>query len=249
MFFSREKRLCASREIDKVLVENGLRCIDDVFEAGSPLQGALGRLGSRHHNRDVRRLTVKHGPAEIELYIKRQWRPTRYIPRPTDIRTGLWRSTPVSEWRGLHLLRRIGVNTAEPWGLFQGAFPDTRSAIVIRALPVSSSLDFLLRENADLFRDSRTLEMLSTSISMLITQMFSAGLTWRSATAKHIYPGKSNGSWMIWVLDCEGVHSNILLRDKQRCIRTLVNSVKEIDKEGRFTEKLCEDLKVIDLKE
>jgi hypothetical protein len=245
--FGRRKRLCSSLEVDRILTKNGILTIDDVFNSGLPLQGSLKKLGNRHDNRDVRRLTIKDGSVEIHLYIKRQWRPTRYIPRTIDIRTGLWRSTPVNEWRGLHLLRGIGLNTAEPWALFQGVLTDARSAIIIRALPVSSSLDFLLREDAALLRETGGVEMLSRNIVQIFMQLFSANLTWRSATAKHIYPEKIDSqNWKLWLLDCEGVHANISSKDKRRCVRNFIESVSKVDAEGYFTEKLCADLSLID---
>lgn len=245
MLFGRGMRLCANPEIDSILTKIGLHNIDDVFDVGSPLEGQYEKLGNRHHNRDVRRLTIQD--TDIDLYIKRQWRPTRYIPRPIDIRTGLWRSTPVNEWRGLHLLRSIGLNTAKPWALFKGALTDARSAIIIKALPVSNSLDLLLREDASLFKDVAELEMLSRNISLVFMKLFSANMTWRSATAKHIYPEKSDSNnWKLYLLDCEGVHSNISSKDKKRCIRNFIESVTKVDTDGRVTEKLSADLSLID---
>jgi hypothetical protein len=223
-----------NKNISHLFKINGLDSLNTIFNAGQQVTGTLEQACSRHHNRDVRRLVLKFDDQPVNCFIKRQWQPTRIMPRLTDLRTGLWRGTPINEWRGLHMMRRLGFDTAEPLALFLGNLFDPRSVIVTKALNVTENLDELLNQGQI---NNALAESLAIAVARLAKTIDKTDLAWRSFKAKHIYPEQlQENKWKLWLIDCEGVHGNARTKDKQRGIKTLIHSLASADNSGTFPE-------------
>jgi hypothetical protein len=197
----------ASDEIEKLFAKNGLRDLDDAFRVGKHLGEQHYRYATRHKNKHVVKFDLRGSDGQTSVYIKRQWRRERWLPRPTDIRHRInLQCSPVHEWRGLRMIEEIGVSVSQPMALFWSGWGLARGAIVTRAVPAELSM-------ADMLLSGRLLEMPIERLNSLIEAAVSvvvrlrqAGISWRSMKAKHFYPEElPGGAWRIWLIDCEGV--------------------------------------------
>lgn len=193
--------------------------MDDLHEARA----------NRHTYKRVVKLDLK-GPAGVEgVYIKRQWRRSRRIPRLTDIRhrTQL-QCAPIHEWRGLRILQNAGFHVSEPLALFWKGWGFTRGAVVTRAVPPPYSLaDLLLRGELQAMSAERR-DSLTMAAAKLIARMHRARISWRSMKPKHFYPEEAaQGEWRIWLIDCEGVYRWATRRDRRREWRQFLRYVVE----------------------
>ena len=223
----------ASERARDLLVENGLSNLEQAFCMGQVLEGSHRHLGSRHAHKEVVRLQLLREGAEEVVFIKRQWRRDRWLPRPTDIRRGMaFRSVPFCEWRGLTALRGIGVDAAEPLALFQAQW-SVRSAVVTRAVVGTSSLTELLRNEMTLHHDA--IAKLSESALHVIHRIQDSGYAWLSMKAKHFYPSPLlNGRFAMSVIDCEGVYPHASSREQGRDYSAFVRSVPKTEAGARF---------------
>jgi hypothetical protein len=217
-----EHALFESDEIARRLRANGLTTLEDAFRAGE----ALGELhhwrATRHRNKHVVKLELATPAGAISVYIKRQWRRERWIPRPTDIRhrIGL-QCTPIHEWRGLRILQNAGFNVSEPLAVFWKGWGLSRGAVVTRAVPPAWSMaDMLLRGELQAM-DAKRRNSLIDAAANVVARLHRARISWRSMKAKHFYPEElSDGTWRIWLIDCEGVYRWASRRDREREWRT-----------------------------
>lgn len=229
----------ASELARHLLCDNGISTLEEAFSVGQPLEGSRRRLGSRHKHKEVVRVELfREGVAEA-VFIKRQWRRDRWVPRPVDVLRGMaFHSVPFCEWRGLNALRAIGVDAAEPLALFQTRW-SIRSAVVTRAVIGASSLAEVLRGETAL--DPDDLPELSASVLAVIRRIQDSGYAWLSMKAKHFYPLLTlNGRFAISVIDCEGVYPGATLRERSRDYAGFVNSLPKTDAAGRFLAALVE---------
>jgi hypothetical protein len=208
----------ASEEIAKLLRANGINNLDDAFSAGETVDQQHERRASRHHNKRVVRLDLKspHGP--VPVYIKRQWQRERWVPRPTDLRHRIGiQCSPIHEWRGLRILADAGFNVSEPLALFYRGWGFARGAIVTRAVPPRASMADMLLSGELQALDAERRESLIAEAACVAARLHRSRISWRSMKAKHFYPeDMGNGTWRIWLIDCEGVYRRASRRDCQR---------------------------------
>lgn len=210
--------LYASPEIEHRLVANGLRDLDASFRLGQPLDDQHEERGTRHFNKRVVRLQLKGGAADTTVYIKRQWKRERLIPRLTDLRHRIAiKSTPVHEWHGLRMLQQIGLHVSEPLALFWQGFGFKRAAVVTRAVPPTASMADMLETGELQAMHPVRREALIHTAADVVTRLHRAKISWRSMKAKHFYPEElAGGQWRIWLIDCEGVYRHASRHDRKR---------------------------------
>src|SRR5262249_2399262 len=131
----------ASDRARDLLEANGLRDIADVFACGEPLDGIRATYGNRHAHRGVVRARLHERGQTQVVYIKKQGGRGRWLPRWPDLKDGTtWLTMPEREWRGLALLRAIGLDTAEPLALFTAGRFSPQTAIITQATPPARDL-------------------------------------------------------------------------------------------------------------
>jgi len=208
----------ASGEIEALLAANGLQTLDDAFRVGQPLGHQHFHRATRHKNRRVVKFELEEPGGPTTVYIKRQWRRERSLPRPTDFlhRINLFCS-PIHEWRGLQILEDIGMNVSQPLGVFWRGWGLAQGAIVTRSLPVELSMADLLLAGKLLEMPTERLNSLIEAAVDVVVRLQWHGISWRSMKAKHFYPeAMRDGSWRIWLIDCEGVSRWATRRDYKR---------------------------------
>jgi hypothetical protein len=227
------KQCFASDEAHALLRSFGLTDLEAAFTQGEQL-GSQHRLrATRHEHKQVVTLPVQTPQGAERLYIKRQWRITRWVPRWTDLRRGVGLlSSPVCEWQGIHLMRSAGLAAPEPLALFWQGRGWSRAAVVIKAVPPDESLADLIEHGAIARLSSQELTCLIDDIVAVFTRLDEAKLAWRSMKAKHFYPERlASGDWRIWLIDCEGAHRSTLPRDRQRGRTSFLNSLHALKSE------------------
>jgi lipopolysaccharide kinase (Kdo/WaaP) family protein len=215
----------ASDEIQRLFAANGIRDLEDAFLAGEPLGEQHHRRANRHHNKVVVKVDLKGTVGVTPVYIKRQWSRERWLPRPTDIRHRInLQCSPVHEWRGLQILKNAGVHVSEPLALFWSGWGLTRGAVVTRAVPPQHSIaDLISRGDLERLPAKPRTAMLEAAVSVVL-RLRSLRISWRSMKTKHFYPEElRDGSWRMWLIDCEGVYRWATEHDSQREWRTFVN--------------------------
>ena len=163
----------------------------------------------------------------MQVYIKRQWRRARLLPRPTDLRHRIGvKCSPIHEWRGLRILQSVGLHVAEPLALFWQGWGFSRGAVVTRAVPPAASLaDMIARNELQAMTADRQQSLIGASVEV-IRRLHRARISWRSLKAKHFYPEElRTGQWRIWLIDCEGVYRWASRRDCQREWHTFLHSL------------------------
>jgi hypothetical protein len=208
----------ASDEIQSLFAANGIRDLEDAFRVGTPVGEQHQRRATRHINKLVVRLDLKSAEGATPVYIKRQWRRARMWPRPTDIRHRInLQCSPVHEWRGLNILRTAGFNVSEPLAVFWSGWGLSRGAVVTRAVPPQLSMaDLVLSGDLEKWPTKPRQSLLNAAVDLII-RMQNLRLSWRSMKAKHFYPEEQrDGSWRIWLIDCEGVYRWATEHDRQR---------------------------------
>lgn len=209
----------ASPGAQELLTVHGLVDLSAALTLGQPVAERHQRRAQRHAHKQVVCLPIESAGGSDFLYIKRQTRRTRLVPRWTDLRrgVGLW-SSPMCEWRGLHLLRSAGFDAAEPLGLFWSGRGWSQAAIVTRAVPPRLSLTDMILEGVITSFTAEERTSLVDAVWRVIAQLSNARLAWRSMKPKHFYPQPlGNRSWKMWLIDCEGVHARASSRDLHRC--------------------------------
>lgn len=214
----------SSHEAWSLLAGSGLSNVDSIFAAGDPLGGHRATYGNRHVSRGVVRANLQNADDAQTVYIKRQWRRERWLPRWPDLRNGTaFLGMPAREWRGLSLLRSIGLDTAEPLAFYSAGWLSHRTAVVTRAVPVEKDLLELVDDGTidGLRRDDRL--RLAESIAEIMNRIHAAGMAWRSLEPKHLFPSREpDGRWRVWLIDCEGVRLRArrrhVLEDRQKLL-------------------------------
>ncbi|NQU25615.1 MAG: hypothetical protein HQ567_30380 [Candidatus Nealsonbacteria bacterium] len=203
-------------------------------------------LPCRHPFKSI--CTAELGGGRQRVFIKKQWRRSRVVPRWPDLIHGTaFHTWPVCEWRGLQQFRRIGLDTAEPLAVFYNAWTSCRSAVVTAAVPVEKSLHELIDDGTVGRMDSAARTMLVDAICVVIERIHDARLAWRSMKTKHFFPRRQDdGSWRIWLIDCEGVHGRVtnhyVGRNRQEFLGTLHIAGADADFIGPIEQRLFADL-------
>lgn len=219
----------ASAEIKQLLVANGLRDLDSAFAMGEPVDGEHGPLAGRHDHKCVVTLNLKGPSGDTRVYIKRQWRRERLLPRPTDIRHRIGvKCSPIHEWRGLRMMQRSGFDVSEPLAVFWQGWGFSRGAVVTRAVPPARSLrDFIGSGEFEAMEPDRR-DSLIQAATRVVVRLHKRRMSWRSMKVKHFYPEETApGSWRMWLIDCEGVYRWATRRDRRREWATFLNFITQ----------------------
>ncbi len=148
----------------------------------------------------------------------RQRRRERWLPRPTDIRHRInLQCSPVHEWRGLKILESAGFDVSEPLAVFWSGWGLARGAVVTRAVPPRLSMaDLLHSGELEAMSAARRSALIDAAVNVVV-RLQRSRISWRSMKAKHFYPEEiPDGSWRIWLIDCEGVYRWASRRDCER---------------------------------
>ncbi|HYW78093.1 MAG TPA: lipopolysaccharide kinase InaA family protein [Thermoguttaceae bacterium] len=209
-----------SRSALELLTANGLVDLDSVFGCGEVIP-------CRHKVKGVAVATLHDGERPVRVFIKKQWRRSRWIPRMPDLRFGkaFW-SYPLCEWRGLLRFQEIGLDTAEPLALFRHRWHPCRAAVVTGAVPCEMSLREMIENGTLAGLDASARAALGDAIVAVIQRIHQSGLGWRSMNIKHFFPAREDdGRWRIWLIDCEGVHGRVtpyyIQRDRKEFVMTI----------------------------
>lgn len=219
--------LFSSDEVKQLLSANGLCNLGAVFRVGKPLDAAHDLLASRHAFKRTVKCELNSRSGTTGIYIKRQWRRERWVPRLADIRRGIaLKCSPIHEWQGLRILQDAGFNVAEPLALFWQGLGFSRGAVITRAVPGRWSLaDLLLSGELQTMARER-LDALIEAATDVVARLHRAKISWRSMKPKHFYPEETaHASWRIWLIDCEGVCRRTSHRDHDRQWRTYLNYI------------------------
>lgn len=211
-----------------LLQDHGLGEIESIFARGKSAH-------CRHAGRSVwdTRLTNSTGEP-VRVYVKMNWGRRRLWPRMTDLKTGQWLwSHPVREWHGLGALSRLGLNVPERLAVFHAGLMSFRAAVVMRAIPLATSVQTLL-ESGDWRRlpENRRARILDRMLEVMQT-IHAAGYGWRGTSVGHFYPrlddaDTENESRSMWLIDCEGVHPRASRRTYERDYRKLLRSFGQV---------------------
>lgn len=213
----------ASETVQAVLRHNGLGSVEAVYRR-------CGRGRQRHRGRTVWEETLRRGDGSpLRVFVKLHWGRRRLWLRMNELRSGqMFQSMPVREWQGLHRLRELGLNVAQPLALYRSGLWSIRDAVVLSAVPASCSVHELIRSGrwAELPPEQRR-SILEAMVSAL-RRIHAAGLGWRGASSKHIYPERTgDGAWRVWLIDCEGIHGGARRTTFARDFRKLQDSMRQ----------------------
>ncbi|MBC7817466.1 MAG: hypothetical protein IAG10_11295 [Planctomycetaceae bacterium] len=239
-----DHQLIASERARALLAGNGLTSLEAVFDCGDPLPGARETFGNRHPNRGVVHTTLHGDGTSLRVFIKKQWRHERWIPRWNELWDGTaFLAMPAREWRGLNLLRAIGLDTAEPLALFTGGRFSARAAIVTCAVPAERDLLEMI-EAGHLDRlPAADRQGLAQEIAVVIQRIHGAGYGWRSLKPKHLFPlRQSDGRWRIWLIDCETVQTRPTPKQALRERRRFLEQLAELGVSADFRETISRNL-------
>jgi hypothetical protein len=219
----------ASAEIEQLLIANGLRDLNSAFELGEPVDGEHKSLAGRHEHKTVVTLQLKSPSGDVRVYIKRQWRRERLLPRPTDLRHRInVKCSPVHEWHGLRLMQRSGFDVSEPLAIFWHGWGFSRGAVVTRAVPPSRSLRDMICSGEFEAMDRGRRESLARAAADVVVRLHERRMSWRSMKVKHFYPEEvAPNSWRMWLIDCEGVYRWASRRDRRREWTTFLNFITQ----------------------
>lgn len=216
----------ASEDVAALLRANGLETLEDAFRLGEAVDDEHLRAASRHQNKRVVRLELRGPRGEATpVYIKRQWRRARWLPRVTDLRHRISLfCSPIHEWNGLHIMQEAGFQVSEPLAVFYRGWGLVRGAVVTRAVPPHSSMADMLLSGSLLAMAVPRRDLLIETAAGVAAKLHRANLSWRSMKAKHFYPEElADGSWRIWLIDCEGVYRWASRRDCRREWKTFLS--------------------------
>ncbi len=223
----RSRSLFASGDCEQLLTENDLANIGQVNEYDAD----QSEFSQRHAGRCVWRINLNRGhKPPVVAYVKKQDGARRYWPRSTDIKSGqVLQTYPIREWNGLLRLQAAGILTAQPMALFHRGWLHVSSAIITEAVPPAHSIDELLHQNKVTQWSGEEWQGLLDKVMDTTIQIYESGLAWKGSSTRHFYPElQSDGSWKVWLIDCEGVHYNVspkvALREHDKLIRSFAES-------------------------
>lgn len=233
-----------SDEACRLLTANGMASLEDALAAGELLDGASKGLGNRHTAREITQVRLNEGAATVRAYVKKQWCRERLIPRMAEFRDEtVFLTQPAREWRHLGLLRSLGLDTAEPLGLFSNGWLGGQAAIVTRAVPPEQSLETLATSGKLVQIGTLARIGLAQALARVVDTLRGARLSWRSMKPKHFYPMQTAESgWRIWLIDCEGLRCNAGVDYFSRDFSKLMKELRRIDAPGDFVGALTHHL-------
>ncbi|MBN1441449.1 MAG: hypothetical protein JXA90_02020 [Planctomycetes bacterium] len=220
----KERAYFASEETRALLQSNGLADLTSAFGAGRPVET------SRHGHKEVAVAEARAADGQpVRLFIKRQWKLPRLLPRLGDaLRGGMFQPDPVREWQGLQKLRSAGLKAAEPLALFCAPL-GVRSAVVTREVPAQRSLaDWLSASRAGELADEE-MRALAAATMATMRRIHDAGIGWKGMSPKHLFPrSDGRGAFEVWIIDAEGVHAHLKRRDERRDFRNFLKGLHQV---------------------
>lgn len=183
----------------------------------------------RYDAKSVTYVDLNYHEKKIRVYIKRQWKQARVIPRLHSFFNGkAFKSYPLQEWQGLHHLRRLGLDTAEPLAFFRHRLNPYKAAVITCAVPGKHHLAQMIEEGAlEKLQNSERVKLIQT-VASVVKQIHDAGYGWRSMNIKHFYPAQqTDGTWKIWLIDCEGIFRPVKTRHLERERRTIIRLIRQ----------------------
>jgi len=226
------KRRLASRFYDEVytsesvralLERHGLAGIEAVFSRGASVH-------ARHQGRSVWEAQLIDDQGKpLRIFIKMSWGRRRLWPRMTDLKTGqTFQSLSDREWNGLARFWALGLNVPERLALYRHGLWTVRTAVILREVPPQHSLDEMLKNGRWQQFSAGQREGLLETVMATMQTIHKAGLGWRGTSSRHFYPQLQNdGSWKVWLIDCEGVHGHASGKTFERSYQKLWRSMKE----------------------
>jgi hypothetical protein len=218
-----------SEEVKQLLITNGIPDLGAAFDVGRPVDDMHAERAVRHDFKRIVNLDLKTPDGVLRVFIKRQWRRERLLPRLTEIRHRIGiKCTPIHEWRGLRIMQRAGLNVSEPLALFWRGWGFSSGAIVTQAVPVNRSLDDLISNGEFERMDLERRNLLIKAVVSVVERLRRARLAWRSMKAKHFYPEEtSSNGWRIWLIDCEGVSTRCSRTEHKRQWKAFLHNITE----------------------
>ncbi len=205
-----------------LLSTNGLKNLDSVLKCGEVIH-------RRYNAKAVAVVTLQGRDEKIRVFIKKQWKHSRLIPRMHAFLSGkaFW-SYPLREWHGLLHLRSLGIDTAKPLAIFRHRWHPYRAAVITLAVPGQLNLSQMINNGSLAALNNSSRASLVDAIVSVIERIHDAGLGWRSMSIKHFYPAlQDNGSWRIWLIDCEGVFNPVKPHHIERERRSVLKSIRK----------------------
>jgi len=227
-----------SQKALEILRANEITSLQAAFDCGDVIH-------KRYDAKSVSYVELDHQNEKIGIYIKKQWRQSRLIPRMHSFLCGkAFTSYPLQEWRGLNSLRAIGLYAAEPLALFRHRWHPYKAAVVTLAVPAETNLTQMIRNGGlEHLEDSARSSLIHTLVS-IIQGIHNAGFGWRSLDIKHFFPvQQSDGSWQIWLIDCEGIFSPVKKHHIERERRSFLKTIDQAGNKWASTEKFTEQVK------
>ncbi len=220
-----ENALFSQVSVREWLAGNAFSRIDELFAHPHA-------VSTRHAGRAVYSTELSDGKEDsAEVFVKLHWGRRPYLPRISDLSTGaLFRPLPQLEWRGQQRFRDAGLHVPESLALLQrSSVRSFRSAIIMRAVPVRLSIHDLLRFGKWTEIPLADRSMILEKVATITHRIHDCGLAWRGISCKHFLPERRrDGSWRLWLLDCEGVHALRGRRTKKRDLRKLYGSFEHM---------------------
>lgn len=188
----------------QLLERHGLTQLDRLFELGQSAR-------ERHVGRCVYSRTVEGSDGRpVKLFIKLQEGRRRLWPRMTDIRTGqLFQTLAEREWYGIERLEQLAIPVPERMGLFNSTPWSLwyRAAVIVREVRPPFSIDELISEGRWGTMSRIDQDRILDNVLATLHRIHGAGLGWRGSSSRHFFPERrADGSWINWLIDCEGVH-------------------------------------------
>ena len=224
-----------SAEAREIMHRSGLTNLDRLF--------SLTRLSVHgHRGRAVVPMALPGNEKAIPSFIKLNWGRRRVWPRMTDIKSGQFlKSFPHREWLGIERLRSIGLRVPERIALLRHGTLRFREAVVLREVPPPHSLhDMFANGRWDRLRKELQTELL-VSVARTLGKIHEARLAWRGVCTRHFFPAlAADGTWKLWLIDCEGVHRSQAEKDQKRDHRKMMKAMNCSAADKATTEQMAQ---------
>lgn len=232
---SRAGRVTWGSDVSRALLErNGLDDLNRLFELGQS-------AGARHEGRCVYDRTVTGDDGRpVRLFVKLQEGRRRLWPRMNDLRSGqVFQTLAEREWSGIERLEKLGIPVPERMGLF-GSSPWSlhfRAAVIVREVRPPHSIDELLSSGKWSHISRADQDRILDDVVFTLCRIHAAGLGWRGSSSRHFFPERRNdGTWVNWLIDCEGIHRFAGRKTFGRNFDKLVRAFRE---SGSDADTLC----------
>lgn len=195
----------------------------------------------QHHRRSVLRTILQDDDGTpCPVYVKLQQGRLALCPRLTEIREGFARlSLPEREWVGVGKLAELGMNVPQRLAVLREGRFFFRAAVILREVPPPQSVESMLQSGAWWKLSAELRESLLAQMVGTVRAIHRTGYIWHGASSRHFYPRlQPDGTWKLWLIDCEKVHSSVRPRAVERNFRKLFRSMRETGADFRTLDRL-----------